>query len=110
MRASKIPTLVGIMMILGSIPCTLASLLIWRLTVSLAEGRAAGRDVGFDVIGVVMMSYFAFLIALGCCVVGLLYFGYAAVRRKIALKKWHWFSIAYSIIQVTIAFLYMSTR
>lgn len=97
-------------MIAGSIPCTLAGLLIWHLTLALEEGRAAGRDVGFDVIGVVMMSYFAFLLALGSCIAGLLYFGYGLLTRKLALKGWHRFGIVYSSVQVAIALVYLSTR
>jgi len=97
-------------MILGSVPCTIASFLVWHLTIALSEGRAAGRDVGFDVIGVVMAMYLAFLIALATCVAGLFYFGYAVRTGKVALKGWHRFGIVYSLCQVTIAFLYMTTR
>ena len=107
MRSSKITTVFGIGMIVGSIPCTLASVLIWHLTVAIEAGRAAGQDVGFDVIGVVMMSYFAFLIALGSCVAGLLYFGYTVLKKEEALKRWHSFGIVYSILQVTIAVVYI---
>lgn len=96
-------------MIIGSIPCTLASVLIWLLTVAIEEGRAARQDIGFDVIGVAMMSYFTFLIAVGTCVAGLLYSGYAVLKKKEALKGWHSFGIVYSILQVTIAVV-MSTR
>jgi hypothetical protein len=97
-------------MIVGSIPCTLASVSIWHLTVAIEEGRAVGQDVGFDVIGVAMMSYFTLLIAIGSCVAGLLYSGYAVLKKKEALKRWHCFGIVYSILQVTIAVVYVSTR
>jgi hypothetical protein len=110
MRSSKLTTVFGIGMIIGSIPCTLASVLIWHLTVAIEEGRAAGQDVGFDVIGAAMMSYFTFLIAVGSCVAGLLYFAYAVLKKKEALKRWHSFGIVYSILQVTTAVAYMSTR
>lgn len=110
MRSSKIATSFGIGMIAGSIPCTLASFSVWHLTVALEEGRAAGRDVGFDAIGVVMMMYFAFLIALGSCVAGLLYFGFAVLKRKIALKAWHKFGIVYSLSQVAVAVTYLLAR
>jgi hypothetical protein len=110
MRSSKITTTFGIGMIVGSMPCTLVSFLVWHLTVALEEGRAAGRDVGFDVIGVVMMMYFAFLIALGSCVAGLLHFGFAVLQRKVPLKAWHRFGIVYSLSQVTVAVIYLLTR
>lgn len=96
-------------MIVGSVPCTLASILFWHLTVALQEGRAAGRDVGFDVIGVGMMMYFAFLIALITCVAGLLYFAFTVLERKVALKAWQRFAIGYSLTQVTIAVIYLAT-
>lgn len=102
--------LFGVVMIVGSIPCTLAGILLWQLTVGIAEGRAAGRDVGFDVIGVVMMCYFAFLVALASTVSGLLYFGYVGVKRTVALKAWHWFGIVYSVLQLAMAVIYMLTR
>jgi hypothetical protein len=110
MRSSKMATTFGSVMIVGSLPCTLASFLLLHLTAALKNGRAAERDIGFDVIGVLMMSYFAFLIALGSCVAGLLYFGFAVLKRKVALKAWHWFGIVYSLSQVTIAVIYVSTR
>lgn len=109
MRSSKITTLFGVGMIVGSIPCTLASFLVWYLTVAIQEARAAGQNGGFDVIGLLMMSYFAFLIALGSCVAGLLYFGYAMLKKKEALKRWHVFGIAYSLIQITIPIVYIAT-
>jgi hypothetical protein len=110
MRSSKIATTFGIAMIVGSLPCTLVGFLLLHLPAALEAGRVAGRDVGFDAIGVLMMAYFAFLIALGSCVAGLLYFGFAVLKRKDALKAWHWFGIIYSLSQVTIAVIYVSTR
>jgi hypothetical protein len=109
MRSSKVSTLCGVGMIVGSIPCTLASFLVWYLTIAIQEARAAGQTGGFDVIGLLMMSYFAFLIALGSCVVGLLYFGYAMLKEKESLKRWHVFGILYSLIQVTIPLVYVAT-
>ena len=54
---------------------------------ALEEARAAGRDGGFDVLSVGLMSYFAFLIALGSCVVGLLYFGYAECEVTARIER-----------------------
>ncbi len=110
MRSSKFPTVFGIGMIIGSVPCTFTSVLLWQLTVRLQEWRAAGRDIGFDVIGVVMMMYFAFLIALGTCVAGLLYFSFTVLKRKVALKAWHRIAIGYSLTQVTVAVIYLATQ
>ncbi len=103
-------SLFGAVMIVGSIPCTLAGILLWQLTVGIAEGRAAGRDVGFDVIGVMAMSLFALLLALASTVAGLLYFGYVGVKKTVALKAWHWFGIVYSVLQLAMVVIYMSTR
>lgn len=96
-------------MILGSVPCTLATVLIWHVTLAIEQGRAAGQDVGFDVIGVVMMAYYAFLLALGTCITGLLYFGYAVLKKRVALQAWHSLGILYSVLQVMIAVVYMSS-
>jgi hypothetical protein len=108
MKNSKKTTAVGIGVILGTIPCTLAGFLIWYLMSALAEGRAAGRDVGFDAIGIGMMMYFAYLLALGSCIAGLLYFSLAVRSRTVTLKAWHWFGILYSLAQVSVATIYMS--
>jgi hypothetical protein len=97
-------------MIIGGVPCTLSGLLLWYLTIAIQEGRAAGQDVQFDVIGILMMTYSAFLIALGTCVVGLLYFSFRVLRKKQALKPWHRFAIAYSLTQVTIAIAYLAPQ
>jgi hypothetical protein len=110
MRSGKFSTLIGIGMIIGGVPCTFVSVLLWQLTLGLQEGRAAGRDVGFDAIGVGFMMYFAFLIALGTCVAGLLYFAYTVLKSKVALKAWHRIAIGYSLIQVTVVVIYLVTQ
>lgn len=110
MKNSKTTTAVGIGVILGSIPCTLAGVLILYLMASLEEGRAAGRDVGFDVIGVLMMTFFAYLIALGSCLAGLLYFVLGVRRRTVVLRAWHWFCLVYALVQVTAATIYIAAR
>ena len=97
-------------MIVGSVPCTLASFLLWHLTMALEKGQAVGQDVGFDVIGVVTVMYAAFLIALGSCLAGLLYFGFTLLKTKLALKTWHKVGILYSLAQVTVAVTYLATR
>jgi len=95
----------------GSVPCTLACVMVWRLTVALEEGRAAGRDAGFDAIGVVMMWYVAFLLAVASCAVGLVYFGYwGLLKRKLVLQPWQRLGIAYSIVQLGLVGLYIATR
>lgn len=110
MKNSKTTTALGIGMIVGSIPFTLAGGLVIYLMVVLEEVRAAGRVVGFDAIGVVMMAYFAYLLALGSCIAGLLYFGLGVLSRRISPSRWHWFGIAYSLGQATLATIYIATR
>jgi hypothetical protein len=75
---------------------------------SLEEGRAAGRDVGFDVIGVVMMTFLTYLIALGSCLAGLLYFVLGVRSGSVALKAWHWFCLVYPLGQITAATIYLA--
>lgn len=111
MRSSKTTTVFGVGMIAGGIPYTLVGGLLLHLAKAVEEGRAAGRDVGFDVIGVVMTSYIAFLIASASCIAGLVYFGYSVLfGRNVALQPWHRFAIAYSVIQMVLAALYISNR
>jgi hypothetical protein len=105
MKNSKKTTAVGIGMILGTIPCTLAGFLMWYLTSVLANGQAAGQ--GVDIIGLAMMTYFAYLLALASCIIGVLYFW---LSRSVTLKAWHRFGIIYSLAQVSVATIYMSTR
>jgi len=106
MRSGKTSTIVGIIMIAGSMPCTLAILLFSYL---MAE-RAAGHFTGGDAIGLMMISLLAYAFALLSFVSGSVYFGFAAFKRKLTLRAWHWFGIVYSFSQVTIPVVYFSTR
>jgi hypothetical protein len=108
MKNSTTTTTVGIGMICGSIPCTLAGVMIIYLMGSLEEGRAAGRDVGFDVIGVVMMTLLTYLIALGSFLAGLLYFVLGVRSGSVAPKAWHWFCLVYPLGQITAATIYLA--
>lgn len=101
MNNSKTSTAFGIGMILGGIPCTLAGVLILHLI--------AGRHAQFDVIGIVMMTFLAYMLAVGTCVAGLLYFSIAAQKKSVALRTWHWFAFVYSFSQVMIATIYITT-
>lgn len=110
MKNSKTTTTVSIGMVFGSIPCTIAGIMILYLMASVEEGRAAGRDVGFDVIGVLMMTLLTYLIALGSCLVGLLYFSLGIRSGRVAVKAWHWFCIVYPLGQVTAVTIYMAAQ
>ncbi|MBZ2208433.1 hypothetical protein [Massilia soli] len=110
MKNSKTTTAIGIGMILGSMPCTLAGVLILYLMASLNEGRAAGRDVAFDVIGVLMMTFFAYLIALVSCLAGLFYFAIGVRNRTVVFSAWHWFCLLYPLVQVTAATIYLAAN
>lgn len=78
---------------------------MWYLISVLAKGPAAVQ--GFDAIGIVMMMYFAYLLALGSCITGVLYFW---LSRTVILEAWHRFAIIYSLAQVLVATIYMSAR
>ena len=106
MRSSKTSTAFGIVMIAGSIPCTLAILFFFQLIAA----RDAGHPASGDGIGLMMMSLMAYAIALLSFVSGSVYFGFAVFKRKHVLRTWHWFGIGYSLSQVTIPIVYFSTR
>jgi hypothetical protein len=78
---------------------------MWYLTSVLANDQAAGQ--GVEIISLVMMMYFAYMLALGSCLIGVLYFW---LSRLVTLKAWHRFGIIYSLAQVSVATIYMSTR
>jgi len=98
-------TIFGIGMIAGSVPCTLAILVFSQLMVA----REAGHPAGGDAIGLMMISLLAYPIALLSFVSGMIYFGFAVLKNKLALRPWHWFSIVYSFSQITIPIVYFST-
>jgi hypothetical protein len=63
--------------------------------------RAAGRPVGADGLGILMIPLMAYAIALLSCVAGLIYFGIARFKYKAFPQAWDWLSIVYSLGQVT---------
>lgn len=105
MRGGKMAMMIGIDMIAGSVPCTLAILLFSQLMAT----REAVQPAGGDAIGLMMISFWACAIALLSFVSAIVYFGFAAFKNKLALRAWHWFSIAYSFSRVTIPVIYIVT-
>lgn len=98
-------TIFGTGMIAGSVPCTLAFLLF----VQLVAVREAGHPAGGDALGLMMISFLAYATALLSFVSGIIYFGFAVLKNKLALRAWHWFAIVYSFSQITIPVIYLST-
>lgn len=106
MRNNKMATIIGIGMIAGSVPCTLAILVFSQLMAA----REAGHPAYGDAIGLAMISLVAYAISLISFVSGMIYFGFAVFKNKLALRPWHWFSVVYSFSQITIPIVYFSTR
>ena len=99
-------TIFGILIIAGSVPCTLAILVFYQLMVA----REAGHPAGGDAIGLMIISLLAYAIALLTFVSGVTYFGFAVFKNKLTLRSWHWCGIVYSFSQITIPVIYFSAR
>jgi hypothetical protein len=75
---------------------------------SSSTARAAGRPVGADGLGIMMISLVAYAIALLSCAAGLIYFSVARFKYKVFPQRWDWIGIVYSLGQVTIPFIYLA--
>lgn len=106
MRSGKTATVFGIGMVVGSTPCTLAILLF----LSLLAARKAGQPAGGDALGLMMISLMAYAIALLSFIAGLIYFSCAVLKKKLIVRPWHWFCVAYSFANVIGPVVYFSTR
>ena len=106
MRSSKAATVFGIGMVVGSTPCTLAILLF----LSLLAARKVGQPAGGDALGLMMISFMAYAIALLSFIAGLIYFSFVVVRKRLILGPLHWFCIAYSFTHVIGPVVYFSTK
>lgn len=106
MSSSKTAKVFGIGMVVGSTPCTLAVLLF----LSILAARKAGQPAGGDALGLMMISLTAYAVALLSFIAGLIYFGCAVLKKKLILRPWHWFCIAYSFAHVIGPAVYFSTR
>jgi hypothetical protein len=89
-------------MIAGSVPCTLAILVLAQFMAA----RNAGHPAGGDAIGLMMISLVAYAIAVLSFVFGMIYFGYAVLKNKLVLRPRHWFGIVCSLSQITIPTAY----
>jgi hypothetical protein len=106
MKFMKLANTLGIGMILGSVPSTIAILLFF----SLMAIRKAGSPIGGDALGLMMISVLAYSITLLSFTCGALYFAYAVFKNNLRLKTWHWFSIAYSGIHIILPIIYFSNK
>ena len=103
MQSNRVASGFGILMLIGSAPWLLAIATFVQIMIAHGEGESSGGNA----IGLMMMSLSAYGIALVCCVVGLIYFIYAALRRKAFSKRWHWLTIGYSISLLIMPILYL---
>lgn len=78
MQSNRVASGFGILMLIGSAPWVLAIATFVQIMVAHDEGKSSGGNA----IGLMMMSLSAYGIALVSCVAGLIYFVYAALRKK----------------------------
>ena len=91
-------------MLAGGMPCTAAIFLFMQLMAA----RAAGRPVGADGLGIMMLSLVAYAIALLSCGAGLVYFGFVRIKYHRLPQAWDWLGIVYSLGQVALPVLYFA--
>ena len=106
MNSNRLAGGLGIFMLIGGAPCVLAI----ATFVQIIAAHEAGTSSGGNALGLMMMSLSAYGIALVSCVMGLVYFGYAALRHKVLPKLWHWLAIGYSIGLVVIPIIYFISQ
>jgi hypothetical protein len=93
----------GILLLIGGLPC-----IFMIATLSQVFDTHETATTGGNALGLMMMSLWAYGIALVSCVAGIIYFGYAAFRHRIFPKVWHWLAIGYSLGLVVIPFVYLT--
>ncbi|MBB3219439.1 hypothetical protein [Pseudoduganella umbonata] len=106
MRSNRVANGVGILMLIGGAPCLLAI----ATFVQLLTAHAAGTSSGGNAIGLMIMSLWAYGIAVASCAAGIIYFGYGALRYRVFPKPWHWFALVYSIGLVIIPIVYLISQ
>lgn len=96
----------AIVMLIGGMPCVfmIAALL------QVFDTHEAGMSASGNALGLMMMSLSAYGIALVSCVLGLVYFGYAALRHRVFPKLWHWLTIGYSLGLLGIPAIYFLSQ
>ncbi|TWI70042.1 hypothetical protein IP91_01120 [Pseudoduganella lurida] len=93
----------GFFMLIGGVPCVLAIAVFFRI----GAAHESGISSGGNALGLMMMSLWAYGIALASCVAGLLYFGYAALKYRMFPTSWHRLVICWSICLVIGPVLYL---
>lgn len=102
MRSNRVASTFGILMLIGSAPWVLAIATVIQTMIAHDEGESSGGNA----LGLIMMSMTAYGIALVSCFAGIIYFAYAALRKKAFPKIWHWVTIGYSICLLIIPIIY----
>jgi len=102
MQSNRIASGFGILMLIDSAPWILAIATFVQIMIAHGEGESSGGNA----IGLMMMSLSAYGIALVSCIAGVIYFAYAALRKKEFPKQWQWLTIGYSICLLIIPVFY----
>jgi hypothetical protein len=104
MKRGKTAKIVRIGMFAGGLPLSAAILLFIQLMLA----RNAGRPMGADGLGIMMISLAAYALALLSCVTGLIYFAFARAKYKEHPQAGDWFSIVYSAGQLAVPLVYLA--
>jgi hypothetical protein len=104
MKRGKTAKIFRIGMLAGGLPCSAAILLFIQLMLA----RKAGRPMGGDGLGIMMISLVAYALALLSCVTGLIYFAFARFKYKEHPQVWDWFGIVYSAGQLAVPLIYLA--
>ncbi|QBE64908.1 hypothetical protein [Pseudoduganella lutea] len=106
MQSNRVANGFGIFMLIGSVPWILAIATFVQIMIAHSEAKSSGGNA----LGLMIMSISAYGIALVSFVSGVIYFTYAALRKKESPKRWQWLTIGYSICLLIIPIIFFFSQ
>lgn len=96
----------GLGMFVGGLPLTFSVLCITFLSATHDAREAVGHSSVGDALGLMMMSFLAYAVALLSCLVGVSYFIYKVIKHNGFPSRWQSLSLLYSCVQIIVPFVY----
>lgn len=92
----------------GAVVGGLPLLLFIVLFLQLMEARNAGQPLSGDGLGLAMMSFTSYVLALLTLAVSVVYFGYQRTRHTRNPKQWHLIALAWAVVEVATPIFYFA--